>query len=104
VHNLNNLKTISAFIFYSFLMQNEGMKRNFEELTSDLTKKAKTEIGLDALATATVATSESELKRHVIPKARENRLEQNRKAARESRRRKKLMIEGEEFTSVPCCY
>jgi hypothetical protein len=75
------------------------MKRNLEETMVDVGKKAKTENGLDALATATVATSESEMKRQSIPKARENRLEQNRKAARESRRRKKLMIEGEDFTT-----
>lgn len=34
------------------------------------------------------------ISRGPMSKARENRLEQNRKAARESRRRKKLMIEG----------
>jgi hypothetical protein len=40
------------------------------------------------------------------PKSRQIRLEQNRKAAKESRRRKKMMIEGEchvcVYVYVPC--
>ena len=57
----------------------------------------KSENGLDALASASTADTMalSTETRAPVAKARENRLEQNRKAARESRRRKKLMIEGE---------
>lgn len=49
-----------------------------------------------ASAVAAAPSAESDLKpikRDGMPKAREVRLEQNRKAARESRRRKKIMIE-----------
>lgn len=60
-------------------------------------KRIKTENGLDALASVSTANTMSmsmpSSTRAPVTKARENRLEQNRKAARESRRRKKLMIE-----------
>jgi hypothetical protein len=63
-----------------------------QEELDQANKRAKMEGGgLEALASA--ADSDEDDGRPMT-KARENRLEQNRKAARESRRRKKLMIEG----------
>lgn len=85
-------------------MQAETAKRPADaQLDEGQGKKFKASNGLDALATvstypaaATPGTVESgSIKRAPVTKARENRLEQNRKAARESRKRKKLMIEGE---------
>lgn len=75
------------------------MKRHDEEdfQGQEDGKRIKTENGLDALASVSTANSMSmsmaTSSRAPVTKARENRLEQNRKAARESRRRKKLMIE-----------
>ncbi len=77
------------------------MKRHGDEefQGQDDGKRLKAENGLDALASVstanTMAMSMVSSTRAPVTKARENRLEQNRKAARESRRRKKLMIEGE---------
>jgi hypothetical protein len=69
----------------SSYLQTESTKRPAEqEEQQPEAKKIKTE-GDDNL---------QPIKRAPMSKARENRLEQNRKAARESRRRKKLMIEG----------
>ena len=77
----------------------DNIKRHADEDLQDQDdfKRLKNENGLDALASASTADTmslNSEIKRPPA-KARENRLEQNRKAAKESRRRKKLMIEGE---------
>lgn len=86
----------------------DTMKREIEEPTGQEDfKRFKTENGLDALASVSAAntmtaTIDSEgITTKPVTKARENRLEQNRKAARESRRRKKLMIEGK-FLTVNC--
>lgn len=87
-------------------MTTEPEKRTADELELERAldmsnKKLKTEGGgLEALASASSATDDVDadddddvVKGAPMSKARENRLEQNRKAARESRRRKKLMIE-----------
>mmetsp|Transcript_13821 Transcript_13821/g.22897 ORF Transcript_13821/g.22897 Transcript_13821/m.22897 type:complete len:337 (+) Transcript_13821:35-1045(+) len=81
-------------------MTTETEKRTADELELERAldmsnKKPKTEGGgLEALASASSATDDADdIPGAPMSKARENRLEQNRKAARESRRRKKLMIE-----------
>lgn len=80
--------------------QVESNKRTAEESAAPLEpKKAKIE-PLDTLVSVAQSdvpadSSSQSARRAPVSKARENRLEQNRKAARESRRRKKLMIEGE---------
>jgi hypothetical protein len=78
-------------------MQNETNKRpaSEQEELDQANKRAKMEGGgLEALASTSAAGDSDDDDGRPMTKARENRLEQNRKAARESRRRKKLMIEG----------
>lgn len=85
------------------MMQNEKRPLTADEIElQQANKRAKLEGGggLDALASASSVGDDDDSDGDAKPgapmsKARENRLEQNRKAARESRRRKKLMIEGE---------
>lgn len=67
----------------------EGIKHGFN---SDILRLAK-EHAASAVAATPNTESLKPIKRAPMSKAREVRLEQNRKAARESRRRKKIMIE-----------
>lgn len=90
-------------------LQTETSKRPADEELQEQFKRQKTENGLDALASVSYANADEEnpddtdpVQRGPMTKARENRLEQNRKAARESRRRKKLMIEGKSCFGVIC--
>ena len=80
------------------MSQDESTKRHAEDQYQTDLKKVKTEDGLNALASASASNDcvfdPDSTSSKPVTKARENRLEQNRKAARESRRRKKFMIEG----------
>ena len=71
-------------------------KRKIDEVqegSETANKAAKTEEESSPASESAVEPAAPVEVKAMPPKARENRLEQNRKAARESRRRKKVMIE-----------